>query len=245
MKIFLYNRRCNLLMETNMDYSVLEKSPLFQGISEKDFREVLAKIFYRIQRYEKGELIFRPMEPATRIAVILEGRVEIQKSLPNGNQVNVSQRGAGEMIGTAAVFSKTMKYPCGIAALEPVRVMIFQKEDFLKLMQADLRILENFTSGLASVAYMLQQRLELFSYSGIAQKAVFWLLIQAGQTGKKRILIPGSVSKWAMLMNVSRPSLHRELKRLEEQSLISYMPPVIDILDPDGLKKILDKIRDH
>ncbi|MBR4489709.1 winged helix-turn-helix domain-containing protein, partial [bacterium] len=58
-------------------------------------------------------------------------------------------------------------------------------------------------------------------------------------------LIPGSVSKWAMLMHVSRPSLHRELKRLEEQLLISYMPPVIDILDPDGLKKILDKIRDH
>lgn len=239
MKIFLYNRRCNLLMETNMDYSVLEKSPLFQGISEKDFREVLAKIFYRIQRYEKGELIFRPMEPATRIAVILEGRVEIQKSLPNGNQVNVSQRGAGEMIGTAAVFSKTMKYPCGIAALEPVRVMIFQKEDFLKLMQADLRILENFTSGLASAAYMLQQRLELFSYSGIAQKAAFWLLMHAKQGEKKSVTIP-SVSKWAMLMNVSRSSLHRELRRLEEQSVISYTPPVIEILDPNGLKKILN-----
>ena len=35
---------------------------------------------------------------------------------------------------------------------------------------------------IASATYLLQQRLELFSYSGIAQKAAFWLLIQARKT---------------------------------------------------------------
>ena len=44
-----------------------------------------------------------------------------------------------------------------------------------------------------------------------------------------------------MQMNVSRPSLHRELKRLEEQSVIAYAPPVIEILDPEALQEILNK----
>lgn len=222
-----------------MDCSMLEKSSLFRGIPAYEISNDLEKIFYRIVRYDKGRLIFRPMESATRIAVILEGRVEVQKLLTNGTKVNVSSFGAGEIIGAAAVFSRNRKYPCGIAALEPVTLMILQKEDLLKLMQKDIRIMENFATEIASAAYMLQQRLELFSYSGIAQKAAFWLLMQSKQSGKTKILIPGSVSKWAMLMNVSRSSLHRELKRLEEQSLISYTPPFIDILNPAGLQKML------
>ena len=123
------------------------------------------------------------------------------------------------MIGPAAVFSKSQTYPCDIVSLDPVTVMMFRRDDVLLLMQKDLRILENFTTEIASATYLLQQRLELFSYSGIVQKAAFWLLIQARKTGKDKVSIPGSVSKWAMRMNVSRPSLHRELK---ESDIIAY-----------------------
>ena len=63
-----------------------------------------------------------------------------------------------------------------------------------------------FSSLIASATYMLQQRLELLSYSGIAQKAAFWLLMQIRQTGKTAVKIPDSMSRWAMIMNVSRPS---------------------------------------
>ena len=106
-------------------------------------------------------------------------------------------------------------------------------------MQKDIRILESFTREIASATYMLQQRLELLSYSGIAQKAAFYLLMQRRKTGSDQIRIPASVTKWSMMMNVSRPSLHRELKRLEAQGIISYHSHIIEILDPDALQAVL------
>ena len=224
-----------------MDYSVLEKSTLFSGVPAAELRTALEETPHHIQCYDKGEIIFHLMESATRIGIILEGRVEAQKYFPNGSQVNVSVRVPGEMIGPAAVFSKSQRYPCDITSLEPVTVMMFRKDDLLRLMQKNVRILENFTAEIASATYMLQQRIELFSYNGIAQKAAFWLLMQARQTGKSKIHIPGSVSKWAMLMNVSRPSLHRELKRLENAGIISYTPPIIDILNQDALQEVLSQ----
>ena len=222
-----------------MDYSVLEKSVLFAGVPVAELRSNLEDTPHNIQCYDKGESIFRLMEPASRICIILEGSVEAQKSFPNGSQVNVSIRKPGEMIGPAAVFSKSQKYPCDIVSVEPVTVMMFRRENLLRLMQSNVRILENFLTEIASATYMLQQRLELLSYNGIAQKAAFWLLMQMRQTGTPIVQIPGSVSRWAMQMNVSRPSLHRELKKMEEQQLISYHPPVIKILIPDALEKIL------
>ncbi len=222
-----------------MDYSVLEKSTLFSGVPAAELRIVLEETPHHIQCYDKGEILFHLMEPATRIGIILEGRVEAQKSFPNGSQVNVSIRVPGDMIGPAAVFSKNQKYPCDIVSLEPVTVMMFRKNDLIRLMQKDVRILENFTEEIASATYMLQQRIELFSYHGIAQKAAFWLLTQARQTGKNKVHIPGSVSKWAMLMKVSRPSLHRELKRMEETGILAYDSPIVSILDVDALQDIL------
>ena len=118
---------------------------------------------------------------------------------------------------------------------------MLRKDDLLHLMQKDVRILENMITEIASAAYMLQQRLELLSYNGIAQKAAFWLLMQARQSGKDTVIIPDSVSKWAMLMNVSRPSLHRELKRLESEQIVSYSPPTIGILNQQALQDVLSR----
>ena len=224
-----------------MDYYVLEKSSLFSGVPAAELREDLEGTPHHIQCYDKGETIFHLMESATRIGIILEGRVEAQKSFPNGSQVNVSVRLPGELIGPAAVFSKSRRYPCDIVALEPATIIMFRRDDLLYLMQKDLRILENLTTEIASATYMLQQRLELLSYNGIAQKAAFWLLMQSRQSGKDTIKIPDSVSKWAMLMNVSRPSLHRELKQLEVKNIISYSPPTITILDQDALQDVLSQ----
>lgn len=224
-----------------MDYSVLEKSTLFRGLPVKVLREVLESVPHHIQSYDKEETIFYMMEEAGRIGIILEGRVQAQKAFPNGSQINVSVRMPGELIGAAAAFSSGRRYPCDVVALEPAAVMMFRRDDLLILMQKDMKILENFTIETASAAYMLQQRVELLSYSGIAQKAAFWLLMQARQSGKSKVAIPESVSRWAMVLNVSRPSLHRELKKLAEEGLISYAPPMIEILDHEALQDVLSQ----
>lgn len=222
-----------------MDYSVLEASSLFKGIPAKELRDDLEATPHHVQCYDKEETVFFLMEEASRVGIVLEGRVQAQKSFPNGSQVNVSVRGLGELIGPAAVFSSAGKYPCDVVAAEPATVMMFRREDLLALMQKDARILENMMTEIASATYMLQQRLELFSYNGIAQKAAFWLLTQARQAGRDQVTIPGSISKWAMMMNVSRPSLHRELKNLELRNIISYEPPAILIRDAEKLQQIL------
>ena len=222
-----------------MDYSVLEKSTLFSGVPAKELRDDLEAVPHHIQCYDKGEIVFHLMEDANRIGVVLEGRVQAQKPFPNGSQINVSIRNPGELIGPAAVFSRSQKYPCDVVSLEPVTIMMFRREDILMLLQKDLRIMKNFMAELATATYMLQQRLELLSYSGIAQKAAFYLLINTRQSGKNVIRIPDSVSNWAMIMNVSRSSLHRELKKLEAEGIISYDPPTVKIHDPERLQSVL------
>ena len=132
-----------------MDYTVLEKSALFSGIPTKELCNDLNTVPHHIQRYDKGETIFHLMENASRIGIVLEGNVQAQKPFPNGSQINVSVRKAGELIGAAAAFSRSQKYPCDVVALESATILFFQREDILLLLQKDLRIMKNFISELA------------------------------------------------------------------------------------------------
>ena len=224
-----------------MDVSILEKSALFKGIPTSEICQLLHTLPYHIRSYEKDETIFHMMDSASQIGIILKGRVQAQKHFPNGSQMNVSVRRPGDLVGPAAVFSSFRRFPCDIVALEPSVLLMLSKEDLLSLMQRDVRVLENFTTDIASSTYLLQQRLELLTCGGIAQKAALWLLTQARQTGQSSIPIPESFTHWAMTLHVSRPSLHRELKKLEADGVLSYTPPVITILNQQALQAVLNR----
>ena len=224
-----------------MDDVFLKNCTLFAGLNAKELRDDLSIVPQHIQCYEKDEIIFHFMEQAETIGIILKGEVDSVKPFPNGKEVNVTARHPGDLIGPAAVFSVRHQYPCDLRARKPTTLMMLHKEDILRLMQKDLRILENFTRELATATYLLQERLELLSYSGIAQKIAHYLLMQSRKKGTARIRIPESSSHWAALMNVSRPSLHRELHSMEMKGIVAYQAPFISILDAEALERVLQK----
>lgn len=67
------------------------------------------------------------------------------------------------------------------------------------------------------------------------------MIEQCFPPGKETVRISESVSNRSMVMNVSRPSLYRELKKHEDEGLISYAPLLIMILDRDALMDVLSR----
>lgn len=224
-----------------MDVTMILMSSVFKGLSPEGVRTTLEVSPHQIQHYSKGEIIFHQMSDAKHIGIVLRGTVQGQKSFPNGSRVNVTDRVKGDIFGAAAAFAALHKYPCDVVAIEASTILMFDKKSFLSMMQQDAQILQNVLTEISTATTILQQRLELYSYSGIAQKVAFWLLMKRRHTGEDTIRLPSSITKWAAFMNVSRPSLHREIKNMEKQGLIRYAPHSIDILDSSGLEAILDK----
>ena len=94
-----------------MDFHILASSWLFQGLSADRIKELFQGIPSIIQRYEKDETIFQPLETADRVGVVLKGSVQSYKLFPNGSQVNVTVRPAGDIIGSAAALSVQKSIP--------------------------------------------------------------------------------------------------------------------------------------
>lgn len=223
-----------------MDYKVLADCQIFHGLSEKEISELLNRLSYKMNTYDKGEAVFHLMDDADHLAIILRGRVQVQKIFPGGGHMQVNIGGPGDMIGEAAVFSERHKYPCELTALEDAELLLIERDEMLKLLQSNQVLLNNFITELSTATYQLQWRIELLSYTGIQQKIAFYLLSHSMQSGQDTVPLPDSITKWALSMNVSRPSLHRELKDMENRGYITVSAPFVTILNKDALMTVME-----
>ena len=128
----------------------------------------------------------------------------------------------------------------GLTEKEIAELLLIERDEMLKLLQSNRVLLNNFITELSTATYQLQWRIELLSYTGIQQKIAFYLLSHSMQSRQDTVPLPDSITKWALSMNVSRPSLHRELKDMENRGYITVSAPFVTILNKDALMKVME-----
>lgn len=223
-----------------MDLDRFMNCRLFRNVEEDELAALLEKADGNIHRYRKGEVIINLADFADRIGIILRGRVSVQKIFESGSIVQVTTKQAGEMIGEAASFSHAQMYPCELIAETDTEMYILTRVNMLEMLSSHPVVLENFVTELATQAFMLQNRIEILSYKGTDQRLACFLLRRMNATGKDRIPLPGTMVRLAQMLNVSRTTLHRELKLLEENGVLQYKDKMIEVLDPAALERLLE-----
>jgi len=218
----------------------LVKCELFSGFSESGFGAFLETLCYEIQEYRRGDVIIRMDQPYPCISVIIDGTIEIHRPLSVGNSLFIEHRSEGGLIGGATVFSPAgTPARCGVIAKTRVRLLRITADEVRKMLGENPVLSSRLNEIFAGRVLALQGRLELLSYSSIKRKIACYCLNRMGGGGDSVLVLPFSKSKWAEYMNISRPSLMRELKSLETGGILGIDDAVIRILDREGLEEYL------
>ncbi len=216
----------------------LKKCNLFRNI--KNPEEILnflqSNKEVELKQLRAQNVIFRMGEEAQKLGIIISGKIGVEKILNNGENLAIAFKTCGDLIGEAAIFTKVKKYPCQLTALTNSKIILIDRNATLELLQKDKTILENFLTELSTMTFALQNKVELLSHSGIAEKISFFLLEKSQQTGSTTIELPESITNFASFLNVSRTSLHREIKKLENSGTIKICKKQIQILDKKKLE---------
>ncbi|QXM05325.1 Crp/Fnr family transcriptional regulator [Crassaminicella indica] len=220
--------------------SFLTNSVLFKNKTQQEINNALSSIEYIVKSYKKGDLIFSVDQTTKYIGIILEGCIEVQKNLASGKVISILYKKKGDLFGEGSVFSKTNTYPCNIFAKTKSTILLITKQNILNLLSKDSSLLINFLNSFANRILSLNLKTELLSYSSIQQKIAFSLLYLMDEYKCNNvILLPYSKKTWSEHLNVSRPSLFRELKILCDQKIIHIQNRTITILNKDHLISLL------
>ena len=85
-----------------MDDDVLRQTPLFSGLDEDAAASLRSSLTE--SRLRRGEALFREGDTGDRLYVVLEGKIKLGRSSPDGRENLMAVLGPGQMFGELSLF---------------------------------------------------------------------------------------------------------------------------------------------
>ncbi|WP_162551146.1 Crp/Fnr family transcriptional regulator [Paenibacillus tepidiphilus] len=213
------------------DPAVLLSCLLFRGKTAKEMEALLQHMSYTVHSYPKNALILAEGDRADRLGIVLEGRVEVQKSHPTGTGVTIAHLSGGQTIGEAVLFRRENVVPATVTAASPCTIMFISKAELLRLFTADTDMLTRFIENLSERLVLVNRKIEILSAGSLRRRVLGFLLEQAAQQKSEDITLPFSRKEWAEHLNTARPSLSRELGYLRGMGWIEFKGTGVTLLN--------------
>ncbi len=219
----------------------LEGSPLFQGIVENDLISLLYCLEPRIRIYEKNQYITIAGDKFDSTGVVLEGQAMVNKENAAGNRIMMTMLKPGDMFGEVLVFSNQSIWPSTVQAYGNCKVLFLTKDKIMgkceKICPHHKMIIQNMLTIVSEKALLLNRRVEYLTIVGIRKKISTFLIEQYKKKKSTTFTLPMNRRELAEFLNVSRPSLSREMCRMRDQDIIDFHMATIKIIDVEQLKK--------
>jgi len=235
-------QRLELIVEINkinmIQPEILCQSPIFRGISPEELTGLFAQIHFQVKTYRKNDLIVMGGDICDRLLIIQLGSVKAEMNDYSGKTIKIEDLSAPQPLATAFLFGKQNKFPVTVSATTDVEMVSIPKPEFVKLLQLNALILNNYLNTISTRAQFLSQKLKFLSFKTIKQKIAHYLLEKAGDR-LQTVEIQQSQGQLAEMFGVTRPSLARTLGEMCQEGLIETDRRCIKILDKNRMNQLL------
>jgi CRP-like cAMP-binding protein len=219
---------------------VISKTPLFKDISSDELGTMLECLKPRVCEYTKNEFIAIEGEKFEGIGIILTGEAAVIKENYTGNRVIMTVLKPGDMFGEMAAFSTRKLWPATVLAQVTCTAFFIPPQTIVgecrKMCTGHRMLILNMLKIISEKAFMLNRKVEYLAIKSMRGKISAFLLEQYRKARTLTFMIPLSRSEMADFLNVSRPSMSREMGRMKDEGIIDFCRSSIRIIDLEALK---------
>ena len=219
----------------------LKDTKLFIGLNEEEILTCLKSGDFNIEEFEKDETIFHVGDKARHINVLIDGAVSICRDSMDGKRSIVAIfNTVGAIFGEVFLLLENKGYEHYARAASKVKLLKISKDylfegskegkDYHKV------FLGNMLSDLAFKNYYLNRKVQILSCSSLRQKIAMFLIQNMDRN--KRCISGLGREEMADLLNTARPSLSRELMKMQEEGIIEIDKKHIIIKNIEALENL-------
>ena len=221
-----------------MDYTLLLKNPLFKGLAQQEIEAVFRSTPYKIRRFNPGEIIALNGEKVESLMLVLSGDVKGEMISEGGKIIRIENITAAGALASAFLFGSRNEYPVNVVAVSETELLVILRSDLLRLLMKNDRILINYLDMISNRSQFLSEKIRFLNFKTIRKKLAHYLL-KKSKKGEGSVILDITQSELADLFGVTRPSVSRELGKLEEEGIIEAKGRKINILHRQKLLSLL------
>jgi CRP/FNR family transcriptional regulator len=210
---------------------------MFASLADSDLDTLCS--LARLQREERGTLLFSEGEDATGFYVVVAGRVKIYKLSADGKERILHIVHSGDTFAEAAIFGDG-RYPAFAETLCATELVFLPGREFLELLHTRSGIAINMIAGLSQFLRQFAHQIEELTFKDVpARLAGYLLRLKAEADGSYQL--PVSKSQLASNLGTVSETLSRSLRKLADEELIRVEGKNIEIIDRELLEDMAEK----
>lgn len=185
--------------------------PLFAGADKDVLNNFLLNAPHKISSFRKGDIVVMQDSPCRSLMLLCQGSLSARMTNSEGKEVTIEILHAPEILAPAFLYASENKFPVTLLAEEDIKIWSLSKDEFLRMMETDTRVLRNFLRNISDRSLFLSRKLNEFALQSLSTRIIGYL---------KRNEVINNVQDVAFIMGVARPSLSRTLSSMVDQGLL-------------------------
>lgn len=221
-----------------INYQLLMHCPVFRGLNETEIESLLENIHFQFRNFSKNEVIVVAGEQVRNLYIIISGSVKGEMIDYSGKTIKIEDIEAPKPLASAFLFGMENKFPVTVTANTDGKILIIPVSEFLKLLQLNTHVLNNYLNNISTRAQFLSQKLHFLSFKTIKEKVAHFLLQKAGSEFHS-VQLKNTQQQLADLFGVARPSLARIFGEMQKEGLIKIERKTVTLLNKKQLNELL------
>jgi len=206
-------------------------SPIISAFSEDEVKNFLSAGRFKIVSYKKKCTIHFDGEPCDKLEIIISGKVAIDRIDDSGDLLTISEFSSGDILGGNTMFSSNPFYLMTVTAIEECTILEISKDFLFELLSINKQFLKTYLEFVSDLTSILGNKIK-YHIKRTLRESILNYLKQEFKT-QNSLTIELSISKkmLAEKLGVQRTSLSRELKKMQNDQLITFDNKSITIKD--------------
>lgn len=221
---------------------VLKSCGIFQGLQDGDILDLMPCFGTVSRQFNKGDVISQGGAPQEHIGVVLSGEIHVQKEDYAGNRLIIGIFGPGEIFGEVSAFAGLSVWPNTVLANARSQVLFLPvikiSRPCCRSCNAHQLLIKNMLRLVARKAMNMNNRITYLKIKSMREKLASFLYEQYLQTGNRTFMLPMNREELADFLNVSRPSMSRELGKIRDEGVIDFYRSSFTIKDLQALRQM-------
>lgn len=199
-------------------------------------------INYKICDYSKNQYIVTAGDLIQYFGIVLEGEATILKENPQGEGFIMTVAKVGDLFGEMFIFSSHSTWPVTVKVHNFCKVLLIKNSSLINNSNSYnswyITLIQNLLKIISDRAFFLNKKVEYLSIKSIRSKICTYLWDHYKKTGNTNISLPLNRNELASFLNVSRPSMSRELCQLRDEGIIDFHLSTFKIKNLEALKEL-------
>ncbi|SDI29705.1 Crp/Fnr family transcriptional regulator [Desulfosporosinus hippei] len=221
-------------------FDVIVNVSLFYGIERTGIANMLNCLKPRVGIYKKGDYIVTSGQTYENVGVVLKGTATVSKESISGNRIVMTLLKERDIFGEIVAFSSMATWPATVQAQEACEILFLPRSKIVgdcdKMCSWHRIFIQNFLRVISERAIVLNKKVEYLTIKSIRGKICSFLLDHYNKSGSKEIELALNRNELADFLNVSRPSMSREMSKMKEEGVIDFHLSTFRIIDLQALK---------